>query len=287
MTPDAPKRLEAVVHRLSAWDGLPLAVREWDQGDEHPPILCLPGLVRTGEDFAALAATLGAGRRVVAVDYPGRGDSGRSRDVARYAPEACLRDVLDVCAARHLDHIVVIGTSFGGLLAMGIGTARPTLLRAVVLNDIGPDIGTSGADFVRHFIAIDPALPDLAAGAAFLRAHLPPMSFTTDADWERMADLTYVQGPDGCLHPRWDRAIATLLHDPTPPLWPLFGALAYVPLLLVWGEVSEILTAPTVERMRAARPDMTVVTLPGIGHVPTLNEPPVQQALASFLATVA
>lgn len=277
----------AVIHRLSAWDGLPLAVREWDQGDDHPPVLCLPGLVRTGEDFAALAASLGAGRRVVAVDYPGRGDSGRSRDVSRYAPEACLRDVLDVCAAVHLDQVVAIGTSFGGLLAMGIAAARPTLLRAVVLNDIGPDIGTAGADFVRRFIAIDPALPSVTAGAAFLRAHLPPMSLSTDTDWERMADLTYAQGADGRFHPRWDTAIATLLCHPTPPLWPLFGALAHVRLLLVWGEVSEILTAATVDRMRVARPDMTVVTLPGIGHVPTLNEPPAQHALASFLAAAA
>jgi pimeloyl-ACP methyl ester carboxylesterase len=184
----------------------------------------------------------------------------------------------------YLDHVVVIGTSFGGLLAMGLGAARPTLLRAVVLNDIGPDIGATGAAFVRRFIAIDRALPDLAAAAAFLRAHLPPMSLHTDADWERMAMLTYVQGPDSRFHPRWDTAIATLLRDPTPPLWPLFGALSHVPLLLVWGEVSEILTAPTVAHMRAARPDMTVVSLPGIGHVPTLNEPLVQGALTPFLA---
>jgi pimeloyl-ACP methyl ester carboxylesterase len=273
-----------MIHHLSAWDGLPLAVREWDRGDAHPPILCLPGLVRTGEDFADLALTLGKGRRVVAIDYPGRGDSGRSPDVARYAPEACLRDVLDICAALYLDRVVVIGTSFGGLLAMAIGAARPTLLRAVVLNDIGPDIGTEGADFVRRFIAIDPSLPDLAAGAAFLRANLPPMSLHTDADWERMATLTYLQGPDGRFHPRWDTAIAKLLGAPTPQLWPLFGALAHVPLLLAWGEVSNILTAPTVERMRTARPDMHVVSLPGIGHVPTLNEPPVRHALAAFLA---
>jgi pimeloyl-ACP methyl ester carboxylesterase len=277
----------ALVHRLSAWDGLPLAVREWDDGNVQPPILCLPGLVRTGADFTALARALGAGRRVVAVDYAGRGESGRSRDLSRYAPEACLRDVLDVCAARYLDNVVVIGTSFGGLLAMGLAAARPTLLRAVVLNDVGPEIGTAGADFVRRFIAHDPALPDLAACAAFLRERLPPMSLQTDAEWERMAALTYAQGADGRFHPRWDIAIATLLRDPTPPLWPLFGALAQVKLLLVWGEVSEILTAPTVARMRAARPDMTVVAVPGIGHVPTLDEPPVRHALSAFLAAAA
>ena len=113
------------------------------------PLLCLPGIVRTSGDFETLAHALGAGRRVVAPDYAGRGQSGRSRDITRYAPEACLRDVLDICAALHLHRAIAIGTSFGGLLSMGLAAARPSLFRAVVLNDIGPEIGSSGTEFVR------------------------------------------------------------------------------------------------------------------------------------------
>jgi pimeloyl-ACP methyl ester carboxylesterase len=279
--------MDALIHRISAWDGLQLAVREWDGGDAATPILCLPGLIRTGEDFAELAQALGAGRRVVALDYAGRGASGRSRNVARYAPEACLRDVLDICAALHLHQVAVIGTSFGGLLAMGLAAARPTLLRAVVLNDIGPDIGTAGAGLVRWFVANDPALPDLDACAAFLRAHLPPLSLRTEAAWRRMAALTYQQGADGRFHPRWDMAIARLLDAPPPPLWALFGALSHVPLQLVWGEASDILSAATIARMRDERPDLAVASLPGVGHAPVLTEPPVLRALAAFLGRVA
>jgi len=276
----------AVVHRVSAWDGLPLAVHEWDAGDAHTPLLCLPGLVRTGNDFLEVAHAVGAGRRVVAPDYPGRGDSGRTAEIVRYGPEACLRDVLDLCAALHLHQVIAVGTSFGGLLAMGLAAARPTLLRGVVLNDVGPNLGTAGSDFVRRFIADDPALPDLDACAAHLRALLPHLSLTTDADWRHMATLTYEPGADQKFHPRWDTAIARLLQAPTPPLWPLFGALAHVPLLLVWGEASDILLPPTVAAMRAARPDMAVVSLPGIGHAPTLTEAPVLHALATFLERV-
>jgi pimeloyl-ACP methyl ester carboxylesterase len=279
--------MDALTHRLSAWDGLPLLVREWNDGDARPPLLCLPGLVRTGEDFAELASMLGAGRRVIAPDYAGRGGSGRSRDVARYAPEACLRDVLDICAALHLHRVVAIGTSFGGLLTMGLGAARPTLLRAVVLNDIGPDIETGGAAFVRGFVADDPALPDIDACAAFLRTRLPHLSLDGDAAWRLMATLTFVQGADGRFHPHWDTAIAGLLGKPVPPLWPLFGGLAHVPLQLVWGEISDILSAATIARMRKERPDMAVVSLPGVGHAPTLTEPPVLRALDDFLAWAA
>jgi pimeloyl-ACP methyl ester carboxylesterase len=278
--------MDAIVHHLSAWDGLQLIVREWHGGDAHTPLLCLPGIVRTSGDFEALAHALGRGRRVVAPDYAGRGQSGRSRDVARYAPEACLRDILDLCAALHLHQAITIGTSFGGLLSMGLAAARPSLLRAVVLNDIGPELGGDGTEFVRQFIASDAAFADLDAAVAHLRAVLPPLSLEGDAAWRAMARLTYATDGDGRLRPLWDTRIARLLNGRTPDLWALFGGLAHLPLLLVHGAASNILLPATVTRMQAARPDMQLVTLPGIGHAPTLTEPPVLAALHTFVAAV-
>jgi pimeloyl-ACP methyl ester carboxylesterase len=249
-----------------------------------PPIVCLPGLVRTGADFETLVPAIVQGRRVIAIDYAGRGDSGRSRNVDRYAPEPCARDIMDVCAALHIHRAIVIGTSFGGLLAMGLAAARPGLVHAVVLNDIGPDIGSEGADFVRDFVGNDPALESLEACAAYLRTNLPPMSLDTDAAWRRMAELTYQPGPDGRFHPVWDTAIAQLLNRPPPDLWPLFDGLSNVPVLLIRGAVSNILLADTVVRMQQMHPAMTVVTLPNIGHAPILTEPPALAAIQIFLA---
>jgi len=267
---------------ITAWDGLSLRVTEWDDGSGLA-LLCLPGLVRTAADFAGVAARHGAGRRVVALDYIGRGGSARAPRVARYAPEAMLRDVMDVCAAVHLHRAVVIGTSFGGLLAMALGAARPGLLAGVVLNDVGPEIGTAGADLVRRFVAEDPALPDLDAAAAHLRRVLPDLSLHTDADWREFAALTYAPGPDKRWHPLWDTRIARTMDVKPPDLWPLFGTLAGVPLLLVHGGRSTLLLAETVARMRAARPDMAVAEVPGSGHAPTLAEPEAVAALAAFL----
>jgi pimeloyl-ACP methyl ester carboxylesterase len=276
--------MQALTHRISAWDGQPISVYEWTGGDCLPPVLCLPGLVRTGEDFADLAPAIGAGRRVVAIDYPGRGGSARSRDVARYAPEACARDVMDACAALHIHDAVAIGTSFGGLLAMGLAAASPRLLSGVVLNDIGPEVGAEGGDFVREFVGFDPALPDLDACAGFLRGKLPPMSLATDAAWRRMAELTYSPGADGRWHPLWDIRIAKLLGAPTPDLWPLFGAIRHLPVLLIHAELSTILLSATVGRMQAAHPRLRVVSLPAIGHAPVLTEPAALSAIQEFVA---
>lgn len=194
-----------------------------------------------------------------------------------------MRDVLDVCAALHLHHLAIVGTSFGGLLAMGLATARPALVRGVVLNDVGPDIGTVGADFVRDFVGLDPALATLDACVTFLRQRLPPLSLSNDDDWRAMAALTYEQGPDGRFHPMWDTTIARLLHPPTPNLWPLFGALAHVPILLARGAVSTLLLPETVAAMRSQRPDMTVVTVPGVGHAPILTEDSIRDTLCEFV----
>ncbi len=189
--------MEPLIRAMTAWDGLTLCLRIWDGGDLLPPVLCLPGLVRTAGDFDTVVPLFGDGRRVVALDYAGRGGSGRSRDVMRYAPEACLRDVLDVCAALHLHHVTIVGTSFGGLLAMGLAAARPALLRGVVLNDVGPEVGAAGAGFVRDFVALDPALPSLDACVTFLQRRLPPLSLASDNDWRMMAALTYEQAAMG------------------------------------------------------------------------------------------
>ena len=258
-------------------------VREWFGGDRLPPIVCLSGVVRTGADFEVLAPMICTGRRVIAIDYPGRGDSGRAADVSRYAPEACVRDIMDACAALHIHRAILIGTSFGGLLSMGLAAVRPGLVRAVVLNDIGPDVGTEGAAYVRDFVGRDPALESLDACVTFLRGDLPPMSLKTDAGWRRMAELTYAPGADGRWHPLWDTRISRLLNAPTPDLWTLFGALAHIPVLLVRGAVSNILLPGTVSRMQAIRPDMAVVSLPGIGHAPILTEPPALDAIQRLI----
>jgi pimeloyl-ACP methyl ester carboxylesterase len=273
---------------FSARDGLRLSALEWPGPPEggRLPLLCLPGLARTSLDFLEIGARYAEARRVVALDYAGHGESERAADAGRYRVEVALRDVLDAMAALHLHRVVLLGTSFGGILAMSLGVLRPASLAAVAMNDIGPRIEQAGLGVVREVIGRDPAFADPDEAAAYLRRILPPLN-ADEAGWRSITEKTYARGEDGRLHPRWDIRIAEALRSSEPgamELWPLFGALAHVPLLLFWGQESRLLTASTVARMREFRPDMAVAGLPGIGHAPRLVEPLAVAALDRFLS---
>jgi pimeloyl-ACP methyl ester carboxylesterase len=272
---------------FSARDGLRLSALEWPgpEGGERLPLLCLPGVARTALDFVHIGERYAGARRVVALEYAGHGDSERARDAGRYRVEVALRDLLDGMAALHLHRVVLLGTSFGGILAMSLGVLRPGVLAAVAMNDVGPRLEPAGLGVVREVIGRDPAFATIEDASAFLQRVLPPLA-SDEAGWREVAETTYARGEDGRFHPRWDIRVVEGMQREDPgatELWPLFRALDHVPLLLFWGQESTLLTASTVARMRRERPDMAVQGLPGIGHAPRLVEPLALAALDRFL----
>lgn len=270
--------------RFRARDGLGLAALEHPGPEGRTPILCLSGLTRSSGDFSRLAARHAGTRRVLALDHAGHGASDRPADIARYGIQNSICDVLDAMAALHAPRAVILGTSFGGILAMVLALLRPTAIAGVVLNDIGPEVEDVGLDFVQRFVGRDPALASIEAAVAHLQATLPPLALDA-AGWRNFAALTYAPDADGVWHPRWDTRIAQALQGQgaPPPLWGAFGALAHAPLMLVRGALSDLLAAPTVARMRAMRPDMHFAEVAGCGHCPTLEEPAVTAPLDHFL----
>jgi len=274
---------------FSARDGLRLSALDWEGPAGVTPLLCLPGLSRTALDFVPTATRQAAHRRVVALDYAGHGESERAADLARYSIETTLRDVLDAMAALRLPRAVVLGTSLGGMLGMVFSVMRPGALAGLILNDSGPRMDTGGLDGVRGLLGGDPGFATIADAAAFMRRLMPPTGIPEDG-WNAMAESTYRRGADGLLHPRWDtRLVQVVPTGEAPPteLWPFFSALAGVPVMLIWGQESLVLRPGTVQRMRAMRPDMAFVTLPGIGHSPQLELPAARDGIDRFLGSLA
>ena len=220
---------------LSAQDGLKLSYRDYgDALSPRHPLLCLSGLARNSNAFHDLARHHAATRRVVALDYRGRGRSAYDSDPRNYRPEVYVSDVLQLLAAANLHDVVLVGTSLGGLLAMGLAAAMPAALAGVILNDVGPRVDPEGGRRIIKVLSTVPRQPDWSAAVSFLKRTMPQLNFTTEAKWRRFAQATYRPADDGTLRPDWDPAILKNLGRDVsnlPDLWRLYRALGKLPVL--------------------------------------------------------
>jgi pimeloyl-ACP methyl ester carboxylesterase len=276
---------------VTAQDGLRLHVRAYGaRASAALPVICLPGLARTAADFESLAATLSSNRQVLAVDYRGRGKSDYDRNPANYNLQVELADLLAVLTAFGIARALFIGTSRGGILTMLLAVARPTAIAGSVLNDIGPVIELSGLMRIKGYVGklSQPASFREAAEALQQRfgSHFPKWG---DADWLAFARRTFKE-TNGHIVPDYDARLATTLdaitpERPLPPLWKEFDALARVPVMVVRGTNSDILSAATVEAMRARRRSLDVVEVADEGHPPRLIDPQTAGRIVAFVAS--
>ena len=278
---------------INASDGLKLHVRCFGPRlAPGLPVVCLPGLARTAEDFEDLARALAsapeAPRRVIALDYRGRGLSDYDRHPQNYSLTVELGDVLTVLTALGISPAVFVGTSRGGILTMMLAIARPTALAGAVLNDIGPVIDPGGLVRIKSYVGKLPRPKSFEEGADILR-RLFGQQFTrlTDAEWLAYARRTFKAEKRG-LVPTYDVQLAKTLagidfHRPIPPLWAEFDALGRVPLMVLRGANSDLLSEETVTAMRTRHPSMEAVTVPDQGHAPILGGE-LTDRIAKFIA---
>ena len=278
---------------VSAPDGLRLHVREYGRRSENAalPVICLPGLTRTAEDFAALAPVLAndGSRRVLAVDSRGRGRSEYDRNPENYNLLVELGDLAAVLTALGVGPGVIIGSSRGGLLAMHLAVAHPTAIAGVVLHDIGPVIEPAGLARLRSYVGKLPQPRNFVEGADILR-QLFHVQFPnlTGQQWLAAAQRGW-QMRDGALTPTYDLQLSRTLtaidiERPLPPLWNEFDALARVPMLVIHGAKSDILSAATVAAMAVRHDGMAIIEVADQGHVPLLEGEEMLRRIGEFVA---
>ena len=277
---------------VTAPDGLKLHVCcRGRRGATRLPVVCLPGLARTTADFDELAAALtgpDGGRRVIAVDYRGRGQSEHDRAPENYNLAVELADLLAVLTALDIGRAVFVGTSRGGIISMLLATARPGAMAGVVLNDIGPVIDAKGLVRIKGYIGKMPPPRNFEEGGEILRRLFDSQFPKVDgAAWIAAARRTWREDR-GRLVPTYDVKLARTLEGldlekPLPSLWKEFDALASIPLLTIRGANSDLLSTDTIEAMRQRRPDMEFVTVPDQGHAPLLAEPEIIGRIAAFV----
>ncbi len=279
----------------SAPDGLKLHTRDYNPvATGALPVVCLAGLSRNSVDFDVLAQALAAGsagrpRRVLALDYRGRGQSEYDKDWKNYNLAVEGGDILAVLTALGIAEAIFVGTSRGGINIMALSAQRPAMIRAAVLNDIGPVLEAKGLARIRSYIGKTPQPASWADAVDLLRRiNSAAFSALDEAGWQHFARTTFEER-DGKISGRYDtRLMNTLagldLEAPLPNMWPQFEGLRGVPVLVLRGENSDLLSAATVSAMQARHSRCEAFTVQGQGHAPLLADLPSLERIARFIA---
>jgi pimeloyl-ACP methyl ester carboxylesterase len=271
---------------LTVRDGLRLHYRDYPGNSDRPPLLCLPGLTRNSRDFATFAERYSPRFRVLALEFRGRAGSDYDTQPMRYNPLTYAGDVIELLDQLGIAQAIFVGTSLGGLVTMTVAAMAPQRIAATILNDIGPELTQAGLDRIRNYVGKDVRFKswDDAAETIANNVGRVPASYSHD-DWVKMARRV-CREQDGEVRFDYDMAIVVPFEEaptPTIDMWPLFAALAQKPLLVVRGEVSDLLSAEAAAKMKATAPNAKFAVVPGVGHAPELDEPEAIAAIDSFL----
>lgn len=265
-----------------AADGARLAYRDEGRG---LPVLALAGLTRDGQDFDYLAPHLD-GLRLIRPDYRGRGASDWTGADSYTVPQEAS-DALALLDHLGIQRAAVLGTSRGGIIGMFLAaTARDRLL-GLCLNDIGPVLERGGLERIFDYIGRNPAAKSHEDLARRLPAAMPGFANVPASRWLEEARHHYIQTPSGLritYDPALREAFLSAFDGPQVDLWPLFDAAQGLPLALLRGANSDLLSPETAAEMQRRRPDMIQAAVADRAHVPFLDEPESLSAIQAWLA---
>jgi len=274
---------------VATQDGLRIHLREFGVSTTSGlPVLCLPGLTRTVADFESLAPALASTRRVIAIDSRGRGQSDYDQNPENYNLAVELADIVSVLGALAIGPALFIGSSRGGILTMLLAAAHPVAVAGAILHDIGPVIEPAGLARIKGYVGKLPQPGSFAEGADILRREFQiQFPKLTDEQWLAAARRAW-KVEHGVLAPTYDVRIAQSFAkaddgQPMPTLWKEFDALARVPVLVIRGANSDILSATTVATMRARHPGLELIEVADQGHVPLLEGAEVVSYIGRFV----
>ena len=278
----------------SSEDGLSLHYRDYAAREDTGalPVFCLHGLTRNARDFESLAAHLSEKRRVIVPDMRGRGKSDYAPSSDTYKPKQYVEDVEILLAELGISRFISVGTSMGGIMTMLLAANDPERIAGVVLNDIGPEIEAAGVERIGGYVGQGRSYPTwVHAARSLCEVHGDAFPDYELDQWLELAKRFMVVSQNGRISYDYDMAIAEPFSEAgnaaPPNLWLAFEALNDVPMLLVRGELSDLISDATVAQMKARNPNMTTLNVPRVGHAPTLDEPQVRAAIDALLAGLA
>jgi pimeloyl-ACP methyl ester carboxylesterase len=274
-------------------DGLKLFARDYDSAlSSLPPLLCLPGLTRNSRDFETIAPWLARTRRVITADFRGRGLSQYASDPTSYRPDIELADMISLLNFLKIDRVAVIGTSRGGIVGMLMAAFFRDRLAGLLLNDVGPELGSAGLLRIRSYLGIQREFASWDAAMANLKSSNSGFEALSEKEWRAFAERLF-KPVDGLPQADYDPALALTfpsVEDITAGrvanLWELFASTEGLPVSVVRGEHSDLLNPATVEAMKQKNAGLEATVIPNRGHAPFLDEAPAKDVIMRWLARV-
>jgi pimeloyl-ACP methyl ester carboxylesterase len=286
---------DAFTERRWSSDGLTLFARDYSGagGEARLPVFCLHGLTRNSKDFEEIGPRIAAtGRRVIALDFRGRGQSEWDTDPTRYNPKVYAADTLKLMDSLGIARGVFLGTSMGGIIMFVLASLRSRAISAAIINDVGPQVAPEGIARIMSYVGKKADISDWKGAVDYVRRiNGDAFPRLTNGEWEAFAKRTFVE-QDGRPVLDYDPAILAPLQNANPTsskllAWFLFRRLSRKrPTLMVRGGLSDLLSGQISDRMQASAPKMRQVVVPDVGHAPLLNEAESLSAIFHLLSEV-
>jgi pimeloyl-ACP methyl ester carboxylesterase len=260
-----------------------MAYVEWGEPANPRVLVCVHGLTRCGRDFDYLAQALAGEYRVVCPDVVGRGQSDWLRDKNHYGLPQYAADMATLLARLDVEAVDWVGTSMGGLIGMALAAQPQTPIRRLILNDVGPVIGTGGLERIGQYLANPPDFASIAEAEAYIRAVAAPFGKLTDAQWRHLTEHVVKPASSGRFALRYDPGIVgpfvaamQAMAAGKPPgsdveIWPVYEAIR-CPTLAIRGETSDVLSRAAWTAMGERGPRARLVEVPDVGHAPMFME---------------
>lgn len=252
-------------------NGITLHYLDWGPA-EAPPVVLLHGITGHARVWDHLAERLLPGRRVLALDQRGHGDSDPAPD-DDYRVGAMADDVAAFAGSLRLDRFALVGHSMGGRIAIKYAADHAARLERLVIIDIGPDINLAGLQRVRDMMAKSPERIESEEWAVEYIRRANPLQDV------RMLRERVRHGlkrlPDGELTWKYAKGLRDMMREGRRDAVDLWEPLPRIPCptLIVRGAESDILAPEVAKKMAERLPDGHVVEIEGAGHTVPADRP--------------
>lgn len=271
--------------RFTTSDGLSLYYTDEGTGT---PVLCLSGLTRNGRDFDYMASHL-EGIRLIRMDYRGRGQSDWAEDFTTYNVPREAQDAVELLDHLGIAKAGVIGTSRGGLISLVLAATAKDRLLGVAFNDIGPVVEPVGLDVIKGYLGRNPTWKTMEEAVAERPTVMAGFANVPEERWRDEVEKLYTQTKDGLritYDPKLRDATLPAFEAEAPEMWPVYDMLADLPVAVIRGANSDLLSHATFAEMGRRHPGAILAEVPDRGHIPFLDEAPALDALRNWIAAL-